>query len=54
MFELGLYIGVLITGMFTYLGYLLCEIKHKRILLNKYKSLRNRYRKLDIPKFMQR
>ncbi len=54
MFELGLYIGVLITGVFTYLGYLLCEIKHRRKRYDRYKYLRNRYRKLDIPKFVQR
>ncbi|WP_250278769.1 hypothetical protein [[Clostridium] colinum] len=49
MFELGLYIGVLVTGIFTYLGYLLCEIKHKRKFLNKYKG-----KSLDIPKFLKR
>ena len=52
LFEMGLYIGILITAVFTYLGWLFCEIQHRRKILNRYRSKRSKY--LDIPKFVQR
>ena len=52
MFEMGLYIGILITLVITYIGWLLCEINYRRKILNKYRNKKNR--RLDIPKFVQK